>query len=329
MSDEKKYALEQLENRLDEDANQENALSFQNLFAMLVLNWQWFLLSLFICVCGALIYLRYATPSYQVSAKMLIKDEDNRRPTNQMLANMQDFGFLSNSAGIDNEVEILGSRLLARDAVNDLKLYVQYYEFGRISKHVVYGNQSIHVDLDSATLSQWDKELLEGTKSIQMTIAKRNHQYEVKGETMYKGKSQNEFSQTVAKLPATVKTEYGVVTLSQNGANEMEAGTRYLVKILPPMAVATNYAKSISVEPTSKMTSIAEMTLTDQNARRGLDFLRQLAICYNRQANADKNEMMTAAEDDNPPIGKLPSMTPANPYFNRYFCDSAIVAPRR
>ena len=58
------------------------------------------------------IYLRYTTPVYQVSVKMLIKDETEqpRRPSNQMLANMQDLGFMTNSTGIDNEVEILQSR---------------------------------------------------------------------------------------------------------------------------------------------------------------------------------------------------------------------------
>ena len=113
---------------------EQSIFSFQNLFAMLVLNWQWFLLSLFICVCSALIYLRYATPTYQVSAKMLIKDDasSRRRATNQMLGNMQEVGFMTNSAGIDNEVEILQSRILARDAVKDLKLYVQYYAKGRV-----------------------------------------------------------------------------------------------------------------------------------------------------------------------------------------------------
>ena len=44
--------------------DEQSMFSFQNLFAMLVLNWQWFLLSMFICVCGALIYLRYATKNY-------------------------------------------------------------------------------------------------------------------------------------------------------------------------------------------------------------------------------------------------------------------------
>ena len=31
-----------------------------------------------------------------------------------------------------------------------------------------------------------------------------------------------------------------------------------------------------------------------------------------------RNEMMTAADDDSPPIGRPPSMTPARPYFRTY-----------
>jgi hypothetical protein len=63
------------------------------------------------------------------------------------------------------------------------------------------------------------------------------------------------------------------------------------------MTVATGYARAINVAPTSKQTSIAELTLVDQSTRRGLDYLRQLAICYNRQANADKNEIALKTED--------------------------------
>ncbi len=278
---------------------EQSVFSFQNLFAMLVLNWQWFLLSLFICVCGALIYLRYATPTYKVSAKMLIKDENNNRRSgvNQMLANMQDFGFMTNSAGIDNEVEILQSRILAHDAVMDLKLYVQYYAYGRLSKYLIYNSQPVSVDVDSVSLSQWDKGLIEGAKSIKLTISRRDQQYEVEGEMMYKGKSEGTFAHKFKSLPANIRTNYGVLMFSKNGKEEMEDGTSYMVTVSTPMAMATAYAKAISVAPTSKLTSIAEMTLTDRNMRRGLDYLRQLAVCYNRQANADKNEIALKTEE--------------------------------
>ena len=286
-------------NDMSDLQEEQSMFNFQNLFAILVLNWQWFLLSLFICVCGALIYLRYAKPVYKVSAKMLIKDDDNRRRSSasQMLANMQDFGFMSNSAGIDNEVEILSSRILAREAIRDLKLYTQYYAFGRLSKHLVYKKQPVSVDLDSVSLDQWDRELLDGMKSIKLTIVRRGDKYEVEGETIYKDDKTSEFSKVLASLPGTVKTDYGVLTFLQNGKEQMEDGDRYMVNILPPMAMATSYVKALEVSPTSKLTSIAELTLNDMNVNRGIDYLCQLAECYNRQANADKNEIALKTEE--------------------------------
>ena len=91
------------------EVEEEGGFQLKELWTIVVLNWQWFVLSLLIFVFGAFIYLRYKTPVYSVSCKMLIKDEDNRRRSNQMLANMKDLGFMSNSAGIENEVEILKS----------------------------------------------------------------------------------------------------------------------------------------------------------------------------------------------------------------------------
>ena len=288
MSSESNYAADPEE--------EQSMFNFQNLFAMLVINWQWFLLSLIICVCGALLYLRYATPSYQVSAKMLIKEEvNNRRSSSQMLANMQDFGFMTNSAGLENEMEILQSRILARDAVKDLKLYVQYYSFGRLSKQLAYTNLPIRVDASSAMLEKWDRELLDGTKSIKMVIEKKGSRYTVKGETL--GSIHSEFSKSFTKLPANIKTEYGFIIFSKGENTEMKDGDRYEVSILPPMVVATRYAGAIKIAPTSKMTTIAELTLTDENTHRGLDYLRQLAICYNRQANIDKNEIAMKTEE--------------------------------
>ena len=288
MSSESNYAADPEE--------EQSMFNFQNLFAMLVINWQWFLLSLIIFICGALLYLRYATPSYQVSAKMLIKEEvNNRRSSSQMLANMQDFGFMTNSEGLSNEIEILQSRILARDAVKDLKLYVQYYSFGRLSKQLAYTNLPIRVDVSSAMLEQWDRELLDGMKSIKMVIEKKDSRYTVKGETL--GSIHSEFFKSFTKLPANVKTEYGFILFSKGENTEMKDGDRYEVSILPPMVVATRYAGAIKIAPTSKMTTIAELTLNDENTHRGLDYLRQLAICYNRQANIDKNEIAMKTEE--------------------------------
>ena len=38
------------------------------------------------------------------------------------------------------------------------------------------------------------------------------------------------------------------------------------------------------------------MTLTDINQQRAVDYLKQLSICYNRQANEDKNQVAIRTE---------------------------------
>ena len=284
------------------EQQEESAFSFQAIFSMLVLNWQYFLLSLFICVCGALIYLRYATPVYQMSVKMLIKEDNSsrtRRSAN-MLNNMQELGFLSNSAGIENEVEILQSRVLARDAVKNLKLYTEYRSAGRLKKSLIYQSQPVNVDLDPQGLNAMDKDMLYGMKSISMSITMKDGKYQVNGKTLYQGKVSKQFNKTLPKLPAAFKTEYGVLTFTHNEKAEaatMTESDEYLVTICPPMFTAMQYAASLSVEPSTKMSSIAVLSLKDPHPLRGMDFLNQLAVCYNQQANADKNEIAIRTEE--------------------------------
>ena len=277
---------------------EESKFDFRTLFTMCVLNWQWILLSVFIFVCGALIYLRYADPVYQVSAKMLIKDDtSSRRNTNQMLSNMRDLGFISNSAGIENEVEILKSRILAAEAVKDLKLYTEYKVEGRFVDHLVYKKEPISIDLDPVHLTQMDKQLMTQSRSISMKVVKEGSTYKLTGSVLDNGRESSNFQSSFSTLPATISTKAGVLRVTRNQGTTFPDGRALYVTIKPPMVVAARYIGKLSVAPTSKITSIALLTMKDQNAIRGMDFLRQLAVVYNRQANADKNEIAYKTEE--------------------------------
>lgn len=296
MSDEKKISLEEHEDQLDEDSG--GGLNFQTILAALVLNWQWFLLSLIIFVSGALIYLRYAEPVYSISARMLIKDDNSKKKNaSQILSNMEDFGFLTNSTGIDNEIEIIQSRILLRDAVKDLKLYTEYRQVGRVKDAILYGIQPLNVDLDPVHLDSLDINLLTGVRSIKMILSREGEYYVAKGDLWYGKQQVSSFERRFKSVPATFTTEYGTLTFTKNIGYDLESGEKCIVTILPPMQVATNYLDVLTVKPTSKQTSIALLTMKDRDIRRGMDFLRQLAICYNRQANADKNEIALKTEE--------------------------------
>ena len=299
MTEEKKIRLDELEDLLEEsqDGKSNSWFSFSNLFAVLVLNWQWFLLSLIIFLCGALIYLRYTEPVYQVSSRMLIKDESKKKNPAQMLSNVEDLGFLTNSTGIENEVEVIQSRILLRDVVKDLKIYTEYRTKGRITNPIIYQTQPVNIDLDPEHLDSLDYVLLEKSQSLQMSLWREGTDYIIDGQALDNGNVAESFTRRAKSLPATFKTVLGTITMTAAPNKELAEGTTYLVTIRPPMAVATEYLSRLTDAPTSKLTSIAEITLKDKNYRRGLDFLRQLTVCYNRQANADKNEVALRTEE--------------------------------
>ena len=272
------------------DLEEGSSFDIRTIFTLVVLNWQWFILSMFIFVCGAALYVRYATPTYQMSVKMLIKEEQNNRRSNNMLANMQDLGFITNSAGIDNEMEILASRRLALEAVKDLKLYVEYYAKGRIKESLVYKYQPISADLDPESLDS----LYSRMKNIIMKVEKENGEYHVtsKDKTL-------PFEASFASLPATIETPLGNITFTMNVASPigMKDGDDLTIIINSPIITASRYTNLLKVAPTSKLTSIALLTISDQNPERASDYLKQLALCYNRQANADKNEIAIKTEE--------------------------------
>ena len=297
MSEEKKINLEELEDLLEEESGGRGGLNFQTIFAALVLNWQWFLLSLIICICGALIYLRYADPVYEVTARMLIKDEVNHRNNGQMLANVEELGFLTNSTGIDNEIEVLQSRLLLRTVVKELKLYTEYRREGRIHDAIVYNQQPINIDLDPVHLDSLDYNLLEKTQWLKVRIWREGSAYVLNGTVMEDGKELSTFQHKSEVLPDTIRTALGVLTLTADENKDWWDDRACLASIRPPMQVATEYLAKLTVEPTSKLTSIAMLTLKDKNYRRAMDVLRQLTVCYNRQANADKNEVALRTEE--------------------------------
>ncbi|AEA20724.1 GumC family protein [Prevotella denticola] len=270
-----------------ETQERQSAFDFAVLYRTIILNWYWFILSLVICGGLGAIYLRYATPKYQSTAKLLIKDDDSNSKRGQSLQNMTNLGIISNSAGIDNEMEILTSHSIAEDAIRDLKLYVDYSTKGRIKDIILYRDQPLNVDIDRAHLERLNQP-------VDLTITRNGTTYIVSGTYSVptdENESEGPFSlnRKFTSLPATIATRAGIITISSNNGHSLHDGQTLKVEVLSPKMASNKYVGELQVAQTSKTTSIAQLQLTDEVPQRSLDYLKQLAIVYNRQANEDKN----------------------------------------
>lgn len=264
-----------------------SSFDFATLYRTIVLNWYWFVLSLIIFGSLGAIYLRYATPMYQSTAKLLIKDESNSNRRGSSLQNMSNLGIISNSTGIDNEMEILTSHSIAEDAIRDLKLYVNYTTKGRVKDIILYRNQPLNVDVDQAHLERLNAP-------INLSITRDSLTYTVTG-TYYVPTNDNSnegpysINRKFTSLPATIATRAGIITISPNYGHSLKNADVLNVSILSPRMASNKYVSELQVAQTAKSTSIAQLQLTDEVPQRSLDYLKQLAIVYNRQANEDKN----------------------------------------
>ena len=283
---------------LDKEQEKEGVTSFFDfaaLYRTIILNWYWFVLSLIIFGGIGAIYLRYTTPLYQSTAKLLIKDDDNgssRRGSS--LQNITNLGTISNSAGIDNEMEILSSHSIAEDAIRDLKLYVNYTTEGKVKDVITYRDQPLIVDIDAAHLDRLNRP-------INLNITKNGSSFVVNGTYSVPTDEENSegpfsINKKFTSLPATIPTRAGIITINYNNGRTLHEGQVLKVSILSPKMASDKYVGELKIGQSGKGTSILQLQLTDEVPQRSLDYLKQLAIVYNRQANEDKNAVAHQTE---------------------------------
>ena len=178
-------------NKLEEE---EGGFDFKIILMKLIIYWKWFVVSIVLCLLCAFVYLRYATPVYRIQATVMINDEKKGSFQNQMMA-MQDFGFVGTTGGVDNEIEILRSKSMIKQAIVDMGMFVQYQLGGRIAKRVIYGNYPIEVQISDDDLANLTRSFLLEISHPDSTKYKIEYAYkDLSGEMV-------EFEKTISGFP--------------------------------------------------------------------------------------------------------------------------------
>ena len=270
---------------------EEEGINIQAIISMFLYHWKWFAASVFVCLAIAFVYLRSATPVYNVTAKIMVKDKKKGGYTSEMMA-LEEFGLLGASGGIDNELEVLQSKSLVKDVVVDMKLYTTYLEKTRLSKHDLYRNTPIWVDVEPGTID----DLVYGY-SLELTLDK-DSVFHILCKTYDIEQEDNvELEVKTPTLPYLLETPNGKLIISRNDNVPLKVDQNLLVVVTPPLKVAKRYLASMTFEPTSKMTSVAVISLKEVNRTRGIEFLTRLVEVYNDDANEDKNQIARKTEE--------------------------------
>ncbi|WPV70155.1 polysaccharide biosynthesis tyrosine autokinase [Chitinophaga sp. LS1] len=229
--------------------------------------WPLFVLAGLIAFAGAFVYLRYATPVYKVTAALLIKD-DTKGMDGSVLSSLDIFG---SGKQIDNEIEILKSKTLARQVIQHLNLYGEVVDDGKIRDVVVYHQTPVRM----LFLEPDHIAPLENRK-LPLKVNDATQQVSIGNITYHMGD--------------TVQTQWGrMVFLPGNVKDDVRHN--YFLHVSGDKVLTLQMIANLKVGQANKQANVISLEYNDVVPARGEAVLNELMKVYDAAAIGDKNRM--------------------------------------
>lgn len=279
----------------------ELTIDYQAILRKCVKHWRWFVASVLACLIIAFAYIRYTTPVYNVTAGVLIQQKDSKGGLGAALSGgalgmLSGLGGVSLSSSFDNELEIMQSRTLLKKVITDLGLYISTAQQRSTGYDIpLYKTSPIQV-----YLSPEEATALEGGVKVKTTYTPEG---KLTAHIEYvQEEEEQEIEKTFDKLPAVFPTPVGALSFTKNDSlltemrKEEKGNIRLITHINSPIEVAKAYKKNLTIEG-GKKTTIAQVSLQDNDKQRAIDFINYLVVCYNQDILDEKSKVVLQTSD--------------------------------
>jgi tyrosine-protein kinase Etk/Wzc len=210
------------------------------------------------------LYLQMATPKYESHARILIKDEKKGSEESEELQAMD---LLTPKTSSDNEIEVIKSNTLINKVVRDLNLFAPVYQKGNFRDKLAYTSSPIIVIPDT----------LHAIKLVKKAPFRFSNGEVVIGGINY-------------PLNKWVNTPYGLLQFANNPLYTEDTGDQdFYFSVLKPKKVTDNISSALTVESANKLSSIIDLSITDESPERGQNILNKLIDVYNQSLVTEKN----------------------------------------
>lgn len=259
--------------------NTQDFIRMQDLLYLCVGKWQWFVISLVLCLTVATIYLLRTPPVYTRSASILIKEDSKGGSTSADMSSFADLGFVSVNTNVNNEIGALQSPDLVREVVKRLHLNLDYRVDGRFHKQTIYGESlPVQASLLDLLEDEYASFLLNLSADGSYTVSAF-----VRGEEKEKGELQG-------RLNDTIQSPLGrmVIVPTENfKAEDVEIEVVNTPLRSAVGAVSTN----LTVSQDDEKSNIIALSYKDVSPRRAEDVLNMLIVVYNENWVKEKNQI--------------------------------------
>ncbi|GAB3314631.1 polysaccharide biosynthesis tyrosine autokinase [Larkinella ripae] len=233
--------------------------------------WYWFVLCLGVALSLAYIYLLYQPPIYKIEARLLIKDD--KKGLGQVSA-LKEMDVYAPKKVLENEIEILKSYIMVDQVITNLGLEIQYFRSTTWGKREMYPDVPIRLVVEQPNPLIYQQELiLKVINAKTVRVNERNY-----------------------PVNQSIKTPYG--RLRFFARQPLSPATELItVRVLPHAQVVEDYLQRLKIEPTSKTSTVLQLTLEDAVPAKAKAVVTQLIDTYNKASVIDKNQIANATHD--------------------------------
>jgi tyrosine-protein kinase Etk/Wzc len=253
----------------------DDSINFREIFNNYSRYWPLFLASVAIALTLAFIYSKFQKPIYTSVASLEMQDSKDK-PTEEKSA-LHELDLFDAPKVVENEIQILKSRQLVKDVVNHLRLWTNYKVKRILNQRDLYGASPVKINFVNA-------DDLGQNQSLDVQILnKKTYQVTFKGQKP----SKHNFGEVVTD-------SLGTWAISSTPYLRFYMGKVIQVDINNPESTIQGYQKALNVDLQDKLASIVQITVMDQNPKRGEDFINTLIYYYNQAEVAQKNNITKA-----------------------------------
>jgi len=264
----------------------EEQINIREILMKYISFWKWIVLSSVICIGMALVYLKYKQPIFSSQATILIKD-DKKGGSMPGMAIFEDLGLTGGSSNLENEIQILKSRKLAKLVVKKLGLNKNYAIRGKRSgfkRAEVYLNSPIQIE-------HGENDSLLYTKNVafDLTIQDENSFLlsEIDGE---------EFG--MVQFGEQINASIGPVIISKTESFYVKnVGLDYIISVNSLNSAVTSLQLLLNVTKINKEYKILLISLKGAVVDRNNDIINEFIFQHGLEEIKDKNKIAENTRD--------------------------------
>lgn len=232
--------------------------------------WYWFLISPCLAILLGLTFLRYKTPHYNITASLLVRD-DSRGSDFHENALLAELGLPDATSSVENEIEILKSRTLLSQVIEDLHLTTQYFASGHLKTAELYEKTPYKATFSEPRTAKPGIYRIIRESGISFTLQTPDGVYH------------GTFGRKL-KLPR------GLAVIDTTDFKPA-SGYQYSFEISRSETVLSDYVRVLGIQAPNKTASLVNLTIQDALPKKGEAILKQLITRYQKASIEEKNKV--------------------------------------